>query len=196
MKIPSPENFRPAACGTHPACVCAVVQLGTHEYRDDDDARRERSELLLVFQLDELQADGTPYLISAVYTLSWHASSALRKVGRALLGGDREDAPDTADLLGRPCMVDVEHRVSKGKGRTYAKVHGVSPHYAGAPAVTPLRTLHWMLSDGPFPAEQAVWLPKLFGEDVSAYIARSAEARARTLPARPLPAGPTHHDAF
>jgi hypothetical protein len=183
------NQFAPARKGLHDATCVAVVQLGSHtnSFRNE-----EEEQLLFTFQLAQAQANGEPYLLNhRVRFLFCDGGSALDKVVEALLGEVPENL-DLRSLVGKPCRLRVEHETSKGKGRLYGKVawDGFQSAYPRMNAPKPIRTFSWFFCDGfPFPAEQAAWLPSMFGEkSVAAYI---AEAEEMTRPqAPPLPPGP------
>jgi hypothetical protein len=126
VKAPD-ERFPTAPEGTFLALCVDEIDLGRVKtsFGGED---RERNMVRLVWQLDEADRDGKPYLIKKDYTASLHEKATLRKHlqswrGRAftqteLVGFDLET------VVGAGCMISVVHATGS-KGGTFGNVEAV-----------------------------------------------------------------------
>lgn len=122
-------SYTPPPAGSHPACLVAIVDLGTHTDVYNGDAKTTR-QVYLVWELvgEARPEDGQNHLIGARYTLSSHPKAGLRLMLEGWRGkgfGDDEDI-DLPGWLGRNCLANVTHEES-GSGKTYAKLKAISP---------------------------------------------------------------------
>lgn len=124
----SGETFTPAPAGVHAAVCCDVVDLGMLKVQWQG-KEKEQHKILISWQINEDRDDGKPYLVSKRYTLSLFDRAALRQDLENWRGrpfNDNEaDGFDVEVLIGVPCMLNVQHRVSNGK--TYANVTSIMP---------------------------------------------------------------------
>jgi hypothetical protein len=118
-------NFTPAPEGSHVAICCRVIDLGTQfsEYYN-----KAQHKVLIGWELpNERQEDGSPFMVSRRYTLSLSKNSSLRADLEAWRGRafspDELKAFDLKNLLGKPCMVNVQH--DDRDGQKYANVEAV-----------------------------------------------------------------------
>lgn len=129
-------DFEIAPAGQFAAICCKVIDLGNHfseQYQKDSHKVRITWELHGENQIGDgvgNMADNKPFLVDAEYTLSLSDMSRLRPMleswrGRAFTDEELEGF-DIGKLLGAPCMVTVQHEVSK-KNKTYAAVKSVTP---------------------------------------------------------------------
>jgi hypothetical protein len=72
-----------------------------------------------------------PCVISEEFTLSLHEKATLRKHLESWRGKkftDKEaEGFDITNLIGKECMVNIIHTVSKNNGNTYAKIGSIAP---------------------------------------------------------------------
>lgn len=121
------EKFPTAPEGTFPAVCVDEIDLGKMNSVWNGE-ERERHMVRIVWQIEEEDADGKPFLVRQDYTASLDEKAKLRKVlqswrGRAftqaeLMGFDMEN------VVGVGCMVNIVH--AKGsRGGTFANVEAV-----------------------------------------------------------------------
>lgn len=129
-------DFQIAPAGQFAAICCKVIDLGSHR---SDVYDKDIHKVRLTWELHgENQVgsgvgnmdDGKPFLVDGEYTLSLSDMGRLRPMleswrGRPFTEEELEGF-DLEKLLGVPCMVTVQHEVSK-KGKTYAAVKSVTP---------------------------------------------------------------------
>lgn len=119
--------------GTHVARCTRVIDLGT-QYSEM--FKHESRKISLSFELDEdieIEKDGEtkvlPMMLSVEYSLSLHEKSNLRGMLEAWRGRSFTEEElkgfDVANVLGKPCLVSVVHKVGKD-GKTRAKIEQVS----------------------------------------------------------------------
>jgi hypothetical protein len=135
--------FAPAPEGVHRAVCISVIDLGT---QNDVTYNKEKRKILLQWELvDEAMDDGRPFIVSRRYNLSLFESSDLRKdLERWLSKKFKEDDDfDVAELLGRPCQIQIIHN-KKG----YADVSAVLPLGKGTIAPETSNSLTFYAIDG------------------------------------------------
>lgn len=142
MQIPFSSNkpSTPAPEGAHPARLVRVVDLGTQisTFQDKEISARKLS---LAWELyGEKMEDGRPFMVSERYTMSLNEKSSLHKLLASWLGKEFDKASqagtfDFSSLLGRACLVTVNHKVSK-TGSVFAKLAGVTQLPKGLMAET------------------------------------------------------------
>jgi len=138
---PQTERKLPEACA-QPAYLTEVIHLGTHDNLFDDTARKVKK-LRIVAELAnetievEEQVNGgpvtkkqVPMVIGQDYTASIGPKAKLRALlegieGRALTGKELAEL-DLRKYLGRSCLLNIQHAVSKTSGKTYARITGAS----------------------------------------------------------------------
>lgn len=121
------ERFSTAPEGTFPSVCVDIVDLGMVENKFDTEAA-DRSMCRIVWQIDEQDDRGKPYMVRADYTASLHEKAKLRKVleswrGRAfnaqeLYGFDLET------VIGTGCLINIVHNTGS-RGGTFANVGAV-----------------------------------------------------------------------
>jgi hypothetical protein len=76
-----------------------------------------------------------PYTLGKEFTLSLNEKATLRKFLESWRGKafteDEAKSFDISVLLGKPCMLNVIHKVSQKNGKTYAEIASVSPMMKG-----------------------------------------------------------------
>ena len=138
VKAPE-ERFSTAPEGTFPAVCVDIVDLGMVENKFDPEAA-DRLMCRVVWQIDEQDDSGKPYMVRADYTASLHEKAKLRKVleswrGRAftpqeLFGFDLET------VVGSGCLLNVVHATGS-RGGTFANVGAVMKLAKGMTAPAP-----------------------------------------------------------
>ena len=122
----SSATYAPAPAGTHPAVCVGLIDLGTLESTFEGETKSARK-LLLQFEVTDPELrrdDGRPFTVSKRFTQSLHKKAALRAFLEAWRG--RPFTPeelagfDAANLLGVPCLVNVQH--TEREGKTFANV--------------------------------------------------------------------------
>jgi hypothetical protein len=167
------------APGAYAAVLTHIIDLGSREGTFQDKTgsveKRVRREVGVGFELTD--APGRP-VIWKTYTLSFDPSSYLMKLAgslqrRTIREGESVSLPN---LLGRPALVAVVHKVSQA-GKTFAAVGSVSPPLANMPPAAPQHTpLLFEIGGGAIPAA-VDQLPYLYGRPVREYVEASPEYR-------------------
>lgn len=132
------STFTPAPTGVHQAVCCDVVDMGLLEVTFGGTTKRKHM-VRIAWQIEELTADGKPFLVQKRYTASLHEKAALRKDLESWRGRpfteDELRAFDLERLIGVNALVNVM-QVEKN-GSTYANVQAVMPVKKGMPALKP-----------------------------------------------------------
>lgn len=129
MKTPKAEStWEIAPEGNHVATICQLIDKGTQPNSNPD---WEPSRILRVGYnlVDEKTSKGNRNIVVfADYNFS-DASKKLKAVAKAFANVDEKKFKDwdTANLMGKSGMVNVEHATSKTTHNEYAKVTAVSP---------------------------------------------------------------------
>ena len=133
-------NFTPIEAGMH-TCVCyGIIDVGIQENKFD--AGKESHRVVILWETQELleTKDGIkkPRILTCEYTLSLNERSTLFAMLTGWRGKPFTDEElegfDLKQILGKPCLINVQHHVSKANGRIYARVSGVSPLLKGMAA--------------------------------------------------------------
>ena len=138
VKAPE-ERFPTAPEGTFAAVCVDEIDLGKVKtsYAGEE---RERNMVRLVWQIDEQDDKGVPYLVKQDYTASLDEKAKLRKHLQAWRGRAFTPAElvgfDLENVVGHGCMVGIVHNQGR-KGGTFANVDAVMrlPKGAVAPEV-------------------------------------------------------------
>lgn len=131
----SGTEYDPIPSGNHVARCFSMIHIGTCEENVMGTMKR-LNKVRLVFETPletkvfKEENGEQPYSIGKDYTLSMHEKSNLRKDLESWRGAkftdEQAEAFDVTVLLGKPCMVNVVHKVSKN-GKTYAEIAGITP---------------------------------------------------------------------
>jgi len=131
-------TFAPAPEGSHPAVCVDVVDLGTLEVNYGGKSKKQHK-IRVVWQIDENQEDGKPFIVQQRFTLSLHEKAGLRKVLESWRGkqftDDELQGFDVETVIGKPCLVNVVH--AKKDGSMYANVTSVMRLPKGLAILTP-----------------------------------------------------------
>jgi hypothetical protein len=122
--IVSGQTYSLPAEGLHRAVAVDILDCGVKETQWGP-----KKSIAIVWEIDQLRDDGTPFLLRRYYTPSLHEKSTLHKDLRAWRGKPFTPEElrrfDLEAIISKSCSVLVEHNV-KGD-RTYANVVGVLP---------------------------------------------------------------------
>ena len=135
MQLPfNTHTSTPAPEGAHPGRLVRIVDLGTqvnNAFLHDDGTPTVSRKLQFSWELYcDRMPDGRPFMVSEKYTRSLNEKAGLYKLLAGWLGKEWDEALakggfNFASLLGRACLVTVNHRQSK-QGRTFAKLGAVT----------------------------------------------------------------------
>jgi len=176
--IKSAPQGDPVSAGTHRAICYAVVDLGHQQATNFDGQAEVQHQVLLMFELsDERMDDGRPRGMSRKVKLSVHEKSTLRGILHALSGRKLSDAEalatNLADLVGKGCLLAVEHNKSPDGSRTYANIKTFSPLMKGMTTGDPENhETVYEIENGAPPSTLPKW--------VAETIAKSEEAQGRS----------------
>ena len=138
VKAPQ-EQFPTAPAGTFPAVCVDVIDLGLVENRFDPEAG-DRQMVRLVWQLDEEDTDGRPFMVKADFTASLHEKAKLRKTLAAWRGRDFTQPEllgfDVETVLNSGCLLSIVHNTGS-RGGTFANVASVMKLARGMVAPVP-----------------------------------------------------------
>lgn len=131
--------------GNHLARVFSIVDMGTQSFNykgNDIDQRKIRIAWELpneTYEYEDKEGNMVKkhHIVAASYTASKGTKAKLRPVLVAMLGEIPKEDMNIFDIMGKTCMVDVIHDVSK-KGRPYAKVVSVTKVPKGLKAGEPI----------------------------------------------------------
>lgn len=137
------EAFVPCPAGNHAARVCEVIFIGT-VHTEFKGVAKDVPQIKVSFEVPtELKEDGTPYIISTMpITASINKKASFRKLvqGIVTLTPEMEKEFDSDMLIGKECLINVIHNVSKTDSNVvYANITGSSPLPKGMevpPAIT------------------------------------------------------------
>lgn len=120
-------DFKPHPVGPHAAVCCDVVDLGIWQDTYPGKAPRDVRKIRVVFQTEEIRADGQRFTVGAMFTASLGEKANLRKFlvswrGKAFTDEEIKGF-DMSKLIGAPALIQVKHR-QKGD-KTYADIDSV-----------------------------------------------------------------------
>lgn len=138
-------KFELPPAGVFPAVCVQVIDLGTQRNEYDGDITNVR-QVRLGWELtgedklgsgaSHLMNDGNPFLVTEIYTLSLNEQANLRAILEGWRGvtftDDELKGFDIAKLLGKPCLLDIEHK-AKRNGGTKSKVKSAKRWPSGQP---------------------------------------------------------------
>lgn len=122
-------NYEIMEAGTYPMRCIQVVELGTHqvEYQGE---MKDRKELMIVWETNELMEDGRPFTVNWRGTNSLNEKSKLYSMLTAWRG--RKFTPEELkgfelkNILDKCCLGNITKETSKS-GKDFNKVTGVMP---------------------------------------------------------------------
>lgn len=165
--------------GTYPACLVALIDLGTHEATFGGKAV-DRHKIAFVWELTgEFDSKGETFKVIKDFTWSLNSKGNLRPFLEGWLGrkfGDDEEI-DILDFVDMKCMVNVAEGVS-GNGKKFVDVTSANRPMRGL--TVPDRTVDpiaWTFAGWDINKEPPIpdWVPRLFGRLVADDIKASKE---------------------
>ena len=125
------QQFEPHPEGQYAVRCVDVIDLGEKLEQFPGSPERLVHKCAIVFQSGEANETGRLHEVSAEMTVSMHEKATLRKLLEDWRGKSYTDEQARAGvpvhkLCGQPALLNVEHKQS-GSGRTYAKIHGITP---------------------------------------------------------------------
>jgi hypothetical protein len=173
------DAYEMPAPGAYTGSLVRFVDLGWHEDEKFGGAKQNAS---LTFELADVatQAGQAMTVSQMVWNVTLKKGSSFRATVEALLRrklDERDDELDIAALLGRACLLQIEHE-DKGD-RTYAKVANVMPLPAqtkNPPASTALS--FFSLEPDEFDAKALTSLP----DWQQAWIAKGSRTKSQSTP--------------
>ncbi len=158
---PEAQSFTPAPVGVHQAVCVDIEDLGKIESKFLDERtgkNKIQHKVKVYWQIEELRDDGKRFVLSKRYTLSLHEKAALRHDLEAWRGRafteDELQGFDVESVLGANCLLNVQHRLSDDKTRTYANVVSIMPLVKGMPKLVDEGYVRWV-KDSPVQSTQA-----------------------------------------
>lgn len=122
------KTYEQVPKGVHIARCYSIVDLG-HQTVEWQGTVKVLPKVRITWELNEMMADGRPFVISKEYTASIGAKATLRKDLDAWRGRDFTEQElsnfSLENVLGAPCQISVSH-TSKGD-KTYANVDAIIP---------------------------------------------------------------------
>jgi hypothetical protein len=126
MKVPKGKEREPAPIGAHNSVACQVIDLGTQE--PNDPKFQAARKVQLAFELvDEKTEEGSPFVVYKSYTFSASSKSNLSKDLKAWLGIKEPEDFDLADVLGKPALINIEHKEKKNGSGIRADISSITP---------------------------------------------------------------------
>lgn len=131
-------TFTPTPAGAHPATCIDVVDLGELEITYGGKTKKQHK-IKIIWEIEELRDDGSPFRPSKRYTLSLHEKAALRKDLESWRGCPFTEEElkgfDVEVLIGKGCMINVVHATKDGS--TFGNVTAIMKLPKGVNAPTP-----------------------------------------------------------
>lgn len=120
------NGVKPIDEGTYLSRCIQVIDLGTQYSRAYD---KESRKVMIRWELPSETTEETPGVVSAIYTMSLHEKSALRKMLEGWRSKKFSDTElkgfDLTKLVGLPCLITIVHDTG-ANGNTYANVGTVA----------------------------------------------------------------------
>jgi len=134
------STYEPVPAGTYIARCFSMVHIGTVMEQFQGESKLQNKvriswELPTETKVFKEERGEEPYTLGKEFTLSLNEKATLRKFLESWRGKafTEEEAKsfDISALLGKPCMLNVIHKVSQKSGKTYAEIASVSPMMKG-----------------------------------------------------------------
>ena len=133
------RSYTPAPEGTHHAVCVDVIDLG--QLPNSFKPGTTQHKVNIVWQIDERRDDGKRFLVYKRYTLSLNEKANLRHDLESWRGKpftrEEEMGFDVETVKGANCLVNIQHKPSADKSRTYANVVSVMPLIKGMAKLVP-----------------------------------------------------------
>jgi hypothetical protein len=133
------KSYTPAPEGTHHAVCVDVIDLG--QLPNSFKPGTTQHKVNIVWQIDERRDDNKRFLVYKRYTLSLNEKANLRHDLESWRGRpftrEEEMGFDVETVKGANCLVNIQHKQSADKAKTYANVVSVMPLIKGMAKITP-----------------------------------------------------------
>jgi hypothetical protein len=165
--------------GNYAGVLVGLIDLGTHSETNKEGRTDETRKVALFFELPgEMRSDGSPFVLGMKLSHFFSPKANLRKLFEGWRGkqfAEGEKFSLTAALL-QPGLVNVVHKTTV-KGKLVHEIEGVKPLPKGMTCGKPFHQPVVYAIGGTEPVPTHDWLPYLYGQHVSDYIAASREMR-------------------
>jgi hypothetical protein len=132
VKIPEPNtDYELLPIGTYATTCVEFIDFGTQPT-----TYGPKRQVRLGWEIDKPMTNGKPFIASRLFTFSSHEKASFRKIVEGMLGQKLDKAFDTKSLLGRPCLIAIQHNESGDA--TFANVETVMPLPAGTKVPGPV----------------------------------------------------------
>ena len=111
-KVPTGSNFKQIPAGTHVATLAKVEDLGMrpNQFKKDSEGNPTmQHQVCLHFELEGYEGSD----LRSWVTLSLFKKANLFKIVRCLIGAAPNEDLDLLTVVGRQCLVEVEHKPGK-----------------------------------------------------------------------------------
>jgi hypothetical protein len=198
------EDFPRAPAGNHPACLVAIVDLGTQKTRKfQSEGFEEIHKVFLCWELLTETVPGTKdnFLIGRDYRVSYAEKAALRLMmegwrGRGYGDGDEIDVGAT---LGFKCLLNVKHKPGKSDPKkSFPNIEGVSALPKGMKAPDPQhKPVSFELGEQEL-HELPEWVANYFhyGQSIKEWVEDSKEWKHQPAEEEELAPGLAHGDSY
>lgn len=151
--------------GQHLAVLIGVIDLGTHDDTYQGKVKKAHK-IFLLWELPDTKQSGTTnnHLIGEEFSLSFHKKSNLRIFVEGWRGSAfaENEEFDPKSLLGKQCVVNIEHKTNKAGDRTFAKLKSAARPMKGQTVPPATRPLIYYEIGGKDPVPTQDWLPYLW----------------------------------
>ncbi len=180
------KEFEIVKAGSHVGIAYSLIMLGTHE-EEWEGTEKKSIKMFLSFELPNLRKvfkEGEPekpMSISTYVNLSMYSQSKLRGWIHNIIGvtlTDKEaDSFDVMQILGKPCLLNVIHKLSKKSGKMKTNIEGVAQMIEGMPVpvqFNPNRVVNLFENlGGKWDEEVYKGLPEFIRKDIDASLERN-----------------------
>jgi hypothetical protein len=179
-------DFELCPAGSHAGCLIGVIDLGSHWDSFQGQTERKIRRVLLVWEV-EAEVDGKDQVlvVGRDYNIGqndkgelvYGMKSALRLLLEGYHGKQFSEGQDIDPeaLLGKPCLVQITHETTRGKGKEVARVKSISKPLKSMAAYKPTRTKFSYAADSNDEPPRDAWLPRVYGETVEQVLNRCLE---------------------
>ena len=207
LKVEEGGSFELLPAGTHLAICIKLVDFGPQEVEFNNETK-EQNKVRLMFEVpaeritwtdsEGVEGEG-PMTVGKTYTASMYVMATLRQHLESWRGRDftetEEMGFDIKNVLGKPCMIGVQHKEFRGKA--YAAITSISPVMKGMDVPKPENDLVAFDFDDHTEAEFEA-LPEWMREKVQAGkdLLKVQKDRARDATEKELESMKANEDSF
>ena len=151
-----------------PSRICALIDVGTHDFRNLKGEVYQRHILMIGYELDEKDSTGKNFFMVEKYTLSLDMKANLYGLVKEIHGELTMGVKFNPGMLAaKPCQVSVKHdrKVKNNKERIYANIGNVMKIGRGQ-TYPQGGCVVWRVADwGRVPLPDLSYLPSMWHED-------------------------------